>query len=259
MMTTHSLAVDDKTLAYTHAGEGPAVVVVHGVGGHKEDWAGVAAELAQTHSVFTIDMLGFGESSKNGDDLGMDVQAGAVAALLDAHDIASAALVGNSVGGWVTATFAARHPDRVSKLVLIDVAGFAAMFEGEPPVNFDPDSPEEMQALIDITINGPVAKIPGIAENAFSAYVASGEKAISATWGKSIFLSPRLETLLPDIKAPTLVLWGADDKLFPAVLAGVFAGQIEGATSQLIADAGHFPQIDQPEATIAAIAAFLGA
>ena len=53
------------------------------------------------------------------------------------------------------------------------------------------------------------------------------------------------------------MLWGADDKLFPSVLAGVFAGQIAGATSQLIPDAGHFPQVDQPEATIAAISAFL--
>ena len=256
-MTSMSLAVGDKTLAYTDAGEGPTVVIVHGVGGHKEDWAAVAAALATKRRVFTIDMLGFGESSKNGDDLGIPLQAQAIAALLDAHDLTTAALVGNSVGGWVTATFAAHYPARIEKLVLIDVAGFRAMFEGEPPVNFDPDSPEEMQKLIDITINGPVAKIPGLAEQAFAAYVASGEKAISATWGQSIYGSPRLEELLPAITAPTLVLWGADDKLFPSVLAGVFAGQIAGATSQLIPDAGHFPQVDQPEATIAAISAFL--
>ena len=257
-MTTQTLSVLDKTLAYTHAGEGPAVLIVHGVGGHKEDWGAVAAALATDHSVFTIDMLGFGESSKNGDDLGMAVQAQAIAALLDAHDIAKVMLVGNSVGGWVTATFAATFPYRVEKLVLIDVAGFAAMFEGEPPVNFDPDNAQEMQALIDITINGPVARIPGLAQQAVDAYVASGEKAISPTWGQSIFMSARLETLLPAISAPTLVLWGADDKLFPSVLAGAFAAQIAGARSHLIAEAGHFPQIDQPEATIAAIAAFLG-
>lgn len=256
-MTTHTLPVHDKTLAYTFAGEGPALVIVHGVGGHKEDWAEVAGALAMSHSVLAIDMLGFGESSKNGDDLGMAVQAAAIAALLDAHEIARATLVGNSVGGWVTATFAATYPERVEKLVLIDVAGFKAMFEGEPPVNFDPDSAEEMQKLIDITINGPVAQIPGIAEQAFERYVASGEKAISATWGKSIFMSPRLEELFPSNTAPTLVLWGADDKLFPSVLAGVFAAQIAGAQSHLIGGAGHFPQIDQPEATIAAIARFV--
>jgi triacylglycerol lipase len=180
-MTTQTLAVGDKALAYVQSGVGPALVIVHGVGGHKEDWAGVAAALAATHTVYAVDMLGFGESSKTGDDLGMAVQAAAILALLDAERVDQAVLVGNSVGGWVTATFAATYPERVAKLVLIDAAGFKAMFEGTPPVNFDPDSPEEMQKLIDITINGPVAQTPGLAERAFAGYVASGEKAITAT------------------------------------------------------------------------------
>ena len=254
---TRTLAVGDKTLAYTETGSGPAVVIVHGVGGRKEDWQGVAAALAKTHHVFAIDMLGFGESSKTGDDLSMRVQAAAIAALLDHCKIAKADLVGNSVGGWVATTFAATYADRTNKLVIMDAAGFKAMFEGAPPVNFDPGSPEEMQKLIDFTINGPVAKTPGLAEKAYAAYVASGEKAISATWGKSLFQSPRLEQLFPKVKAPTTVLWGADDKLFPAVLCEAFAGQIAGAKCEKIAGAGHFLQIDRPEATIKAISAAL--
>jgi triacylglycerol lipase len=115
-----------------------------------------------------------------------------------------------------------------------------------------------MQALIDITINSDVAQTPGLAERALEGYVASGEKAITETWGRSLYPSPRLETLFPEIKAPTLVLWGEDDKLFPSVLAGVFAAQIAGARAQLIPNAGHFPQIDHPEATTAAVADFLG-
>ena len=256
-MTTKTLAVGDKTLAYLQTGIGPAVVIIHGVGGHKEDWEGVAAALAASHTVYAIDMLGFGASSKTGDDLSMTVQTAAVKALLDAEGLAKADIVGNSVGGWVAATFAATYPDRVNRLILIDAAGFKAMFEGTPPVNFDPNDVAEMQALINITINSPVAQTPGLAEKALAAYIASGEKAISATWGKSLYVSTRLEDLLPKITAPTLVLWGADDKLFPSVLAGVLAGQISGARSQLILNAGHFPQIDAPEATTSAIADFL--
>lgn len=251
------LAVGDQSLAYLETGSGPAVVIIHGVGGHKEDWMAVAAALAEERRVFAVDMLGFGDSSKTGDDLSMPVQAAAIRDLLDHAGVAKASLVGNSVGGWVAATFAATYPERVERLVLIDAAGFAAMFEGAPPVNFDPSSPAEMQALIDITISGPVAKTPHLAEAAYARYVDSGEKAIFATWGKSLFGSPRLETLLPKIAAPTVVLWGADDKLFPSVLAEVFAGQIQGARSALIAGAGHFPQIDQPQATVEAIAAAL--
>jgi len=254
---THQLAVADKSLAYFEMGRGPAVVIIHGVGGHKEDWTGVATALSKTHRVLAVDMLGFGESSKNGDDLGMSVQAAVIKALLDANHISKADIVGNSVGGWVATTFAATYPDAVSKLVIIDAAGFKAMFEGPPPVNFDPGSPAEMQKLIDFTINGPVARTPGLAEKAYAAYVSSGEKAISATWSKSIFNSPRLEELFPKVKAPTLVLWGADDKLFPSALCGVFSAQIAGSTCKMIANAGHFPQIDNPPQTIAALQAFL--
>lgn len=252
-----TLAVGDKTLAYVESGSGPAVVIIHGVGGHKEDWAGVAAALSANHRVFAIDMLGFGDSSKTGDDLSMSVQASAIHALLSHAGIAKASLVGNSVGGWVAATFAATYPDQTDRLVLIDAAGFKAMFEGTPPVNFDPGSPAEMQKLIDITINGPVAKTPGLSDQAYARYVSSGEKAIAATWGKSLFISARLEELFPKISAPTVVLWGADDKLFPAVLAGAFASQIKGARSEMIPGAGHFPQIDQPQATAHAIVAAL--
>ena len=255
---TKILNVEGKKLAYLEMGTGPAVVIIHGVGGHKEDWKGVAAALSATHHVFAIDMLGFGESSKTGEDLSMPVQAAAIKALLESHGIAKADIVGNSVGGWVATTFAATYPERVRKLIIIDAAGFKAMFEGPPPVNFDPNNADEMQKLIDFTINGPVAKTPGLAQHAFDAYVSSGEKAITATWGKSLYASTRLEALFPKVKAPTLVLWGADDKLFPSVLCSAFSAQIPGSTCHMIPGAGHFPQIDQPDATIKAIADFLG-
>jgi triacylglycerol lipase len=250
---TETLPVDGKTLAYIDEGAGSAVVIIHGVGGHKEDWAGVAAALSRTHRVFAVDMLGFGESSKTGDDLSMPVQAAAIKALLDAHDIRRAAIVGNSVGGWVATIFAATYPERTERLVIIDPAGFRAMFEGAPPVNFDPNSPAEMDKLIHFVINSKVADTPGLAEKSYAAYVSSGEKAISATWGRSLFISPRLEDLFPRLSVPTVILWGQDDRLFPSALAGAFQAQIKGARVELIPHAGHFPQIDQPEAALAAI------
>lgn len=256
-MTTLKHEFDDTSLAYFEMGEGPAVVIIHGVGGHKEDWREVATHLAEMHRVFAVDMLGFGESSKHHEDLSMPVQAAAIKSLLEALEIDEADIIGNSVGGWVAATFAAHYPEMVDRLILIDVAGFKAMFEGEPPVNFDPSTVEEMQALINITINSDVAQTPGLAEKALEAYVSSGEKAVSEVWGKSLFMSPRLEEVLPKISAPTLVLWGEDDKLFPSILAEVFAAQIDDAVSELIPNAGHFPQLDNLEDTIAAIDDFL--
>lgn len=251
--SSHQLKLDDKSLAYLEAGKGPAVVIIHGVGGHKEDWAGVVATLANTHHVFAIDMLGFGQSSKTGDDLSMPVQARAIRALLDAQHIERATLVGNSVGGWVATTFAATYPERTARLVIIDAAGFKAMFEGPPPVNFDPNNVADMNKLVHVVINSPLADAPGFAEKAFRSYVDSGEKAISAIWGKSLVSSPRLEELFPKVQAPTVILWGQDDRLFPSILAEAFKAQIKGARVEMIPNAGHFPHLDQPQATQAAI------
>jgi triacylglycerol lipase len=253
----HSLAIGDKSLSYFSVGTGRTVVIVHGVGGHKEDWIEVASALANKRRVIGIDMLGFGESSKNGDDLSMPVQAAAIRALLEHHNVERADLVGNSVGGWVAATFAAQYPDRLNRLLLVDPAGFKAMFEGTPPVNFDPNNPDEMEAVIEITINSAAANKDGLARKAFEAYVKSGEKAISGTWSRSLFTSTRLEELFPKITTPTLVLWGAEDKLFPSVLAEVFSAQISGSNKLLIPDAGHFPHIDNPQATIKALSDYL--
>jgi triacylglycerol lipase len=233
------------------------VVIVHGVGGHKEDWIEVAEALANKRRVNGIDMLSFGDSSKNGDDLSMPVQAAALKVLLDHHTIDTADLVGNSAGSWTAAPFAAHYPDRLNRLVLTDPAGFKTMFEGTSPVNFDPNNADEMRKVIEITINSAVAHQPELAQQAFNAYVRSGEKAIASTWGKSLFLSPWLEDLFPGITMPTLVLWGADDKLFPSVLADVFSGRISGAHQLLIPDAGYFPRINNPQATIKALADYL--
>jgi pimeloyl-ACP methyl ester carboxylesterase len=247
---------DGRSMAYTQSGQGSALVIIHGVGGHKEDWAEVARELSAIYRVFCIDMLGFGDSAKDDSDFSMSVQSLAVLSLLEKYGIEKTSLLGNSVGGWVAATFAATYPERVNKLMLMDVAGFKAMFEGEPPVNFDPNSVEEMQALISYVINSDFARQRAVAEKAYASYIASGEKAIAGVWGQSLFRSERLEELLPRISAPTVFAWGADDRLFPAVLADVFCKMVPNATTSIIPKAGHFPHIDNPSATLKAVKNF---
>jgi triacylglycerol lipase len=250
--------VSGNTLAYLKDGTGPAVVIVHGVGGHKEDWKAVVEQLGKSHTVYAIDMLGFGGSSRNAPELGMAAQADALKGLLDQEGITTADLIGNSVGGWVTATFAATDPDRVGKLVIVDPAGFEAMFQGEPPVNLFPDDVGQMEKLLSFVLHSDFAHTRAFAEQAFTAFTASGEKTIVPRLWPGLTNSPRLETLLPKIKAPTLVIWGKEDKLFPVTLAPYITGLTPGATSVLIDNASHFAHIDQPAAFISAVSEFLG-
>jgi pimeloyl-ACP methyl ester carboxylesterase len=250
--------VGSNTQAYFKVGSGPAVVIVHGVGGHKEDWRGVAEALATTHTVYAVDMLGFGGSSRDCQDLKISTQAAAIRALLDQEGVERAQVVGNSVGGWVAATFAATYPERTEKLIIIDPAGFAAMFQGEPPVNLFPDTVEEMKKLLAYTIHSDFAHGDEFAATAFAEFNAGGEKSIATVLWPGLFESARLEAVLPTIQAPTLVIWGKEDKLFPVALCPYLTALVPGAKSLVIDEASHFVQVDQPAALNRALIDFLG-
>jgi len=253
--STHQAGADKQ--AYFKLGSGPAVVIIHGVGGHKEDWRGVAEALAVNHTVYAVDMLGFGGSSRDCKDLKISTQAAAIKALLTSEGVTTAKLVGNSVGGWVAATFAATSPEMTEKLAVIDPAGFAAMFEGESPVNLFPDDVDQMKKLLSFVIHSDFAHTDEFAAQAFAGFQASGEKSIVPVLWPGLFESDRLEVLLPNVKAPTLVIWGKEDKLFPVALCSYIASLTPGAQSLVIENASHFPQVDQPVALIEHLTSFI--
>lgn len=247
----------EQSLSFTKQGHGAAVLIVHGIGGHKEDWAATAAALSSRHTVYTVDMLGFGASSKSAESITVASQSDALIALLDAESITSVDLIGNSVGGWVAAILAARRPDRVRRLVLVDPAGFKAMFEGPSPVNFYPQTVADMQNLLAHVRFGEEAHSVTAAQRALDALNVSGDAIAGERVFKGLFVSERLEELLPKITCPSLVVWGADDKLFPAALADMVAGGIRGAQKMLIPQASHFPQLDNPSAFNKTVSDFL--
>jgi pimeloyl-ACP methyl ester carboxylesterase len=244
-------------LSFLKGGSGPAVVVIHGIGGHKEDWTALVAALAPSHTVYAIDMVGFGTSAKTAPEITIATQMASVIALLNAENIETADLVGNSVGGWVAAMIAASHSSRVGRLVLVDAAGFKAMFEGPPPVNFYPQTVEEMAKLLAFVRHDPQAHTKAFAEMALAAAQASGDAETAERVANGMFISVRLEDLAERIAARTLVIWGAEDRLFPPMIADLVAGHIKGAQKVLIPAASHFPQLDNPSVFNAVVAAFL--
>lgn len=258
---TSFLETGGERLAYVKEGTGPAVVIVHGIGGRKEDWTGVSAGLAGTHTVYTIDMLGFGESSKDGAALTIGMQSDAIAALLAHERVATACIVGNSLGGWVGAMFAARHPDLTERIVMIDAAGLKVTLSGPPPVNFAPDTVEAMRTLLRTVIESPFAHTEAFAAEALAGFTASGTAAslnkLFAGFADPATTDRPLDDLLPGIKAPALVMWGENDRLFPLPLADIVLAGVPGATKRVIPGAGHFPHIDNPSAVIAALNEFL--
>jgi triacylglycerol lipase len=258
---TLTTTLNGQTVAYLKAGHGPALVIIHGLGGHKEDFKQVVQMLSAHYTVYAPDMLGFGGSSRTAPSVGPNAQAASVKALLDHEGIKTAYIAGNSAGGWAAATFAQNYPDRVIKLALIDVAGLKVTMSGPPPVNFAPDTVDEMHKLLSVTIAAPFAQTPEFAAQALAGFKASGEAASLAKLFTD-FAAPTntdkvLDDILPNVKAPTVVIWGAKDGLFPVALADMVVGQLPaGARKVIIPDASHFSQIDNPKALSTALADF---
>ena len=122
--------VDGLSLHYLVDGRGPAVVLVHGLGGFARSWRHNSAPLAARATVYAIDLPGFGRSAKPRAAYDLAYFARALHAFLDALGIARASLVGHSLGGGVAVTYALTHPSRVERLALLGavVPGFTWRF-----------------------------------------------------------------------------------------------------------------------------------
>jgi pimeloyl-ACP methyl ester carboxylesterase len=240
------------------AGDGPPLLYLHGFDGHPGE-AGFLERLAGGRRVIAPEHPGFGEST-GGDQIdGILDMVLYLRQLLETLGHGRVDLVGHSLGGMFAAEFAAICPQHVRRLVLVapfgvwlDDAQIPDLFVMSPgqlqrATWHDPESPRAQQALSALS-NG-YSGIPAIVKRAGNLSMA----------GKFLWPIPDrgLARRLELIAAPTLVLLGASDRLIPAPYAEAFTSRIAGARAETIADAGHSPMLEQPEAFIATVERFL--
>jgi pimeloyl-ACP methyl ester carboxylesterase len=174
--------------------------------------------------------------------------------LLDALGLEQAVLVGHSFGAMVACEVAASAPRRARQLVLIDPIGFWR--DAEPVVNWMALEPADMRRRLFRDPDGEAARrMFGDTDDEKAAAAAR----VRLTWamgatGKFIWPIPDkgLKKRIHRIKAPTLLLWGKEDRLVPPVYADEFTRRLPGARLQTVDQAGHAPHLEQPE-TVARI------
>lgn len=120
----HRIRIDGREANYVDVGEGPELVFVHGLGASWQSWLENMPELARDHRVVAMDLPGFGYSEMPEGDISIEYYASWVFRLLDALGIESAAVVGNSMGGFIAAEMAIRSPERVQRLTVVSAAVF---------------------------------------------------------------------------------------------------------------------------------------
>jgi pimeloyl-ACP methyl ester carboxylesterase len=242
------------------AGTGPAVVYLHPAAGLA--WDPFLARLAERRTVYAPEFPGTSAADRQAVHAVEDVWDVVLCyeEALRALGLDRPAVLGQSFGGMLAAELAATFPKIFSRLVLLDPIGIWR--EDAPIWNWMTAPPAELPARLfhDPSCPGAQAMFtpPPDPDRAIAAQ-AGLVWALGCT-GKFIWPIPDrgLAKRLHRVEAPTLVVWGENDRLIPAVYAEEFATRIRGSQVELIPGSGHVPQLEQPEKTWAAVSAFLG-
>jgi pimeloyl-ACP methyl ester carboxylesterase len=268
--TIRDVTASGVRLRVVERGNGPKLVLLHSLFMDHSTWNAVAAELARDYTVITPDLPGYGESEKPAPSrFAYDISAftGAIADLYAALSLGRATVVGHGLGGAIALTLAARHPELVSELVLVD-----ACAEGAQPWVYG--------RLAQLPLAGSLVFKQLLGRSLFGAYFRelflSDARRITSERLDAYYESfntpaargSALATLRATvdtrsvaaqtsrIQRPTLVLWGRHDRLLPAAVGQRLAREIRGARFELL-DAGHAPQEERPAELADAVRRFL--
>jgi pimeloyl-ACP methyl ester carboxylesterase len=270
------IALHGHRVRFRRAGEGPLLVLLHGIASTAETWAPVIDALAARHTVLAPDLLGHGDSAKPRGDYSLGAYASGVRDLVAALGYDRATVVGHSLGGGIAMQFAYQFPERVERLVLIGSGGLGREVHPVLRAATLPGS-ELVLALVGGAwlratggaVGGVLARfglrtgedLAGVAAGigaladagARAAFVRTARAAIDAG-GQRVSATDRLY-LAADL--PTLIVWGERDPIIPVDHGRAAHAAIPGSRLEVFEGAGHFPHREAPARFVAVIEDFV--
>lgn len=266
-LTERTVEVGGLPVAYLErAGTEPALVLVHGFGAQKDGWLDLAAALGDGRRLLVPDLAGHGDSpAQPGARYDARRYAADVGAWLDAVAAGPVDLGGNSMGGLVSAIVALEQPGRVRSLVLMDPAGVPSpTLSGLDSLTADGTNPliSTNRAEYDRLLAFVFARAPGLPGPART--VLADRAARRAPFLRDLFAGLQAErgsllARLPEIQAPTLLLWGAADRVLDVSAAPLWSRALPDARLVVLDGVGHAPMMEVPEQTARLVDDFLEA
>lgn len=263
-------------LAYTIAGKGDPVLLIHGLGGTRRTWTYVIDSLATTHTVIAPDLPGHGESDAPAGDYSLGAHAAALRDLLVALGFPRATIIGHSLGGGIGLQFAYQFPERTQRIVLISSGGLgteltpmlrAATLPGARTVIA---GLSQLPGVVTRTLLRVLTLFPGVVAPQDVHPLADGIQELAAPQRRLAFLSTaravidwkgqtvsasRQLRLLADV--PVLVAWGTEDQTIPPYHHQMILRELPNTCAVEVPGAGHYPQETAPELLLPAVHAFL--
>jgi pimeloyl-ACP methyl ester carboxylesterase len=267
--------VDGGVAEYLDLGSGPVVVLVHGDGETARDWRWIApAVVAAGYRVVAPSLPGHGATAET-TSYAMEELAAWLGRFLDAVQIDRATVGGNSIGGLIPVHLALQQPKRVSRLLLIDSAGLGRAVN--PVLGF-----ETLPVLGEVAVGmvflpgGPPPRGAGRAQNLFAQPLrvppewwldqlrwGAGKPILAASLAckRAILDAAGQHHLvlgrLPEVTVPTLVMWGALDKVVPLVHGQAAARLLPNSRLEVLPGSGHVPHVETPDAVLVPLLRFL--
>jgi len=265
---------DGRTQLVHFRDEGPRsdttpIVLLHGTAASLHTWEGWVKSLSATRRVITLDLPGFGLTGPSPlGDYSDDAYDSFLSIFFRQLEIGRMVLGGNSMGGGLAWQYAARHPEQVAALVLVDAGGLAVPSEAVPDGFRVPDSRVLHwlagvflpRPLVDRSLRevyGDPAKVSAaLVDRYFELTLREGNREALAQ--RLAQRAPGAHAgLLARVQVPTLILWGGRDRLIPPAAAQRFHEAIAHSTVQVFPGLGHVPQEEDPVSTVQAVHTFL--
>lgn len=265
-MELRQVTIHGRNIAYRQAGNGPVVLLIHGMAGSSETWTPVLPALAENATVVAPDLPGHGESSKPRGDYSIGELANWLRDLLVVLGHDRATIVGHSLGGGIAMQFAYQFPERCERLVLVSSGGLGPEVSGLLRALSAPGA-QYVLALgcapgvrnAGVAVAGWLGKLgvrpaPSLG-NIWRSYSSLGDpetrtaflstlRAVVDIAGQRASATDRLY-LAADL--PTLIVWGDRDPFIPVSHARGAAEAIGGSRLEIFEGAGHFPHSHSPE------------
>jgi pimeloyl-ACP methyl ester carboxylesterase len=274
--SSQQIELHGHPVTYRRMGQGPAVLLVHGITSSSRTWRSVLPALAEHYDVIAPDLLGHGQSAKPRGDYSLGAYASGLRDLLVALEVPTATVVGHSLGGGVAMQFAYQFPDRLERLVLVDSGGLGSEVSLVLRAATLPGAEYVLPLLASRPLRGAgaamgavlgriglraSADVRGMAEGFESLGDASARRAFVHTArsvidpaGQRVDATDRL--YLAE-HVPSLIVWGERDRMIPVRHGHDAHEHMPNSRLEIFPGAGHFPFNDDPERFVATLHEFI--
>jgi pimeloyl-ACP methyl ester carboxylesterase len=246
-----TVQVGDHRIAYSEGGKGEPVVLIHGFGASSDNWNRMAGRLTKKFRVIAPDMPGWGQSTRTDSaSYAYPQQVERLHQFLGALGLKRFHLMGHSMGGFISSAYAARYPEEVITLALLAPHGVTEPQASELALSVAAGDnwlvarnvPEFERLLDKVFAKRPYVPKPVL--KLFAAYAIRGSAKSARIFAEMQSNDPPLETRLTLIQAPTLIIWGDQDRVLHVSCAEVFRKGIKNSELLVLPGIGHMPLIE---------------